>query len=53
MGNCHPASYDLDKLKRDIRKRASSLSHMNAMKILIRKQRGEIIGRRDDHLNRA
>ena len=43
-----PPTYDLGKFKRDLGKRASSLSHMNAMKILIGKQlRGEIIGRRD------
>ncbi len=43
-----PPTYDLGKFKRDLGKRASSLSHMNAMKILIGKQlRGEIIGRRN------
>ena len=43
-----PPTYDLGKFKRDLGKRASSLSHMNAIKILIGKQlRGEIIGRRD------
>ena len=43
-----PLTYDLGKFKRDLGKRASSLSDMNAMKILIGKQlRGEVIGRRD------
>ena len=43
-----PPTYDIGKFKRDLGKRASSLSHMNAMKFFIGKQlRGEIIGRRD------
>ena len=42
-----PPTYDLGKFKRDLGKRASSLFHMNAIKILLGKQlRGEIIGRR-------
>ncbi len=43
-----PSTYGLGKFKRDLGKRASSLSHMNKIKILIGKQlRGEIIGGRD------
>ncbi len=33
-----PPTYDLGKFKRDLSKRASLLSHMNAIKILIGKQ---------------
>jgi hypothetical protein len=41
-------TYDLGKFKRDLGKRASSLSHMNTMQNFIGKYiGGEIIGKRD------
>ena len=52
-----PPTYDLGKFKRDLGKRASSLSHMNTvLTFRVKLLGGEIIGRRDisvtGHMNR-